>query len=224
MRETSRIRFFAGIDNENADYTLKPQEIFITPELAVTYSTQGIGGASRTFHRWGRDTHLAHGNQLRDILLNSWEGVYLNVDEGKMKGMIRDIAALGGELFVMDDGWFGNKYKRNEDNAALGDWIVDREKLPNGIAPLLEEAKRNNIKFGIWIEPECVNTTSELFEKHPDWIICPEGRTPEYGRGNPTHTGFIESRCPEFCIRSGRQPENGIPATILYQMGYEHPT
>ena len=175
--------FFAGIDNENADYTLKPQEIFITPELAVTYSTQGIGGASRTFHRWGRDTHLAHGNQLRDILLNSWEGVYLNVDEGKMKGMIRDIAALGGELFVMDDGWFGNKYKRNEDNAALGDWIVDREKLPNGIAPLLEEAKRNNIKFGIWIEPECVNTTSELFEKHPDWIICPEGRTPEYGRG-----------------------------------------
>ena len=97
--------------------------------------------------------------------------------------MIRDIAALGGELFVMDDGWFGNKYKRNEDNAALGDWIVDREKLPNGIAPLLEEAKRNNIKFGIWIEPECVNTTSELFEKHPDWIICPEGRTPEYGRG-----------------------------------------
>jgi len=175
--------FFAGIDNENADYTLKPQEVFVTPELAVTYSTQGIGEVSRTFHRWGRTTHLANGDKPRDILLNSWEGVYLKVNEEKMFGMIQDIAALGGELFVMDDGWFGNKYKRNDDNAALGDWTVDREKLPNGIAPLLEEAKKNKIKFGIWIEPECVNTTSELFEKHPDWIICPEGRTPDYGRG-----------------------------------------
>lgn len=175
--------FFAGIDNENADYTLKPQEVFVTPELAVTYSTQGIGEVSRTFHRWGRTTHLANGDKSRDILLNSWEGVYLKVNEEKMFGMIQDIAALGGELFVMDDGWFGNKYKRNDDNAALGDWTVDREKLPDGIAPLLGEAKKNKIKFGIWIEPECVNTASELFEKHPDWIICPEGRTPDYGRG-----------------------------------------
>lgn len=175
--------FFAGIDNDNSDYTLEPKEIFTTPELAITYSTKGVGEVSRTFHRWGRTTHLTNGDTPRDILLNSWEGVYLKVNEEKMFGMIQDIASLGGELFVMDDGWFGNKYKRNKDNAALGDWTVDQEKLPEGLTPLIEETKKNNIKFGIWIEPECVNSTSELFEKHPDWIICPEGRTPDYGRG-----------------------------------------
>lgn len=173
----------AGIDNVGTNYTLEPKEVFVTPELAVTYSTDGIGQASRNFHRWGRNTHLAHGNRPRDILLNSWEGVYLSVDEKKMHGMIQDIASLGGELFVMDDGWFGNKYKRSKDNAALGDWTVDTEKLPNGIESLISETKRNGIKFGIWIEPEMTNTKSELFEKHPDWIVCPEGRTPDYGRG-----------------------------------------
>lgn len=173
----------AGIDNIGASYTLEPKEVFVTPELAVTYSTDGIGQASRNFHRWGRNTHLAHGDRPRDILLNSWEGVYLSVDEKKMHGMIQDISSLGGELFVMDDGWFGNKYKRIKDNAALGDWTVDTEKLPNGIESLIEESKRNDIKFGIWIEPEMTNTKSELFEKHPDWIVCPEGRTPNYGRG-----------------------------------------
>ena len=100
-----------------------------------------------------------------------------------MHGMIQDIASLGGELFVMDDGWFGGKYKRSKDNAALGDWSVDTEKLPGGIESLISETKRNGIKFGIWIEPEMTNTKSELFEKHPDWIVCPEGRAPDYGRG-----------------------------------------
>lgn len=175
--------FFAGIDPVGSDYYLERGEVFRTPELAVTYSSEGVGQASRNFHRWARATHLAHGDRLRDVLLNSWEGVYLAVDEAKMKGMIQDIADMGGELFVMDDGWFGGKYKRNQANAALGDWVVDTVKLPGGLEALTAEAQRKGVKFGIWIEPEMVNTQSELFEAHPDWIVCPEGRKPDYGRG-----------------------------------------
>lgn len=175
--------FLAGIDNLGADWHLERGEVFRTPELAVTFSPQGLGQVSRNFHRWARATHLAHGDKLRDILLNSWEGVYLAVDEGKMKSMIKDIADLGGELFVMDDGWFGRKYKRDRDNAALGDWEVDTAKLPGGLKALTAEAAANGVKFGIWIEPEMANTHSELFEAHPDWIVCPEGREPLPGRG-----------------------------------------
>ena len=94
-----------------------------------------------------------------------------------------DIASMGGELFVMDDGWFGEKYPRKTDNAALGDWVVDKSKLPHGIDGLLADAKKHGVKFGIWIEPEMTNTKSELYEKHPDWIIKAPGRAPVLGRG-----------------------------------------
>ena len=97
--------------------------------------------------------------------------------------MMCDIASMGGELFVMDDGWFGDKYKRLSDNSSLGDWMVDKVKLPNGINGLVCDAKKNNVKFGIWIEPEMANTTSELYEKHPEWIIKAPEREPVLGRG-----------------------------------------
>ena len=100
-----------------------------------------------------------------------------------MDQMMQDIASMGGELFVMDDGWFGAKYQRNTDNAALGDWTVDTRKLPEGIGGLLRDAKKHGVKFGIWIEPEATNTLSELYEKHPDWIINAPGREPVTGRG-----------------------------------------
>ena len=126
---------------------------------------------------------LHHGDQVRPVLLNSWEGVYLDVNEPAMAEMMKDIAALGGELFVMDDGWFGDKYRRVQDNSSLGDWVVDRKKLPNGLENLIQTADRNGIKFGIWIEPEAVNSKSELFEKHPDWALQVKGRPLQYGRG-----------------------------------------
>ena len=91
--------------------------------------------------------------------------------------MMADIHSMGGELFVMDDGWFGTKYPRVTDNCALGDWVVDTKKLPNGIEGLLSDARKNQVKFGIWIEPEMTNTTSMLYEKHPDWVIkAPKAR------------------------------------------------
>ena len=117
------------------------------------------------------------------ILLNSWEGVYFDINQEGMDQMMKDIAAMGGELFVMDDGWFGDKYPRNNDSSSLGDWVVDTRKLPDGIPGLLRDAKKNGVKFGIWIEPEMANTVSELYEAHPDWIIKAPGREPVQGRG-----------------------------------------
>ena len=100
-----------------------------------------------------------------------------------MDQMMGDIASMGGELFVMDDGWFGVKYPRLTDNCALGDWEVDRNKLPNGIGWLVEQAHKHGIKFGIWIEPEMTNSVSELYDKHPEWVIKAPERDPVLGRG-----------------------------------------
>ena len=175
--------FFAGINEENSEYHLRKGEAFKTPALALTFSNEGLSGASRNFHKWGRKYVLAHGSQLRDILLNSWEGVYFDINQQGMDQMMADIASMGGELFVMDDGWFGTKYQRNSDNCALGDWEVDRKKLPDGIEGLLRDAKKNGVKFGIWIEPEMTNTTSELYEKHPDWVVKAPKRDAVLGRG-----------------------------------------
>ena len=175
--------FFAGINEQNSEYHLKKGETFKTPALALTYSKQGLSGASRNFHKWGRKYVLAHGDKERDILLNSWEGVYFDINQKGMDQMMADIHSMGGELFVMDDGWFGTKYPRKTDNCALGDWVVDKNKLPDGIEGLVRDAKKNGVKFGIWIEPEMTNSVSELYEKHPDWIIKAPKRDAVLGRG-----------------------------------------
>lgn len=175
--------FFAGINEENSAYNLKKGESFVTPPLALTYSDEGLSGVSRNFHRWGRNHRLHDGNKERKILLNSWEGVYFDIDEPTMAGMMEDIASMGGELFVMDDGWFGDKYPRDNDSTSLGDWVVDTDKLPNGIQSLIDTAEKNGIKFGIWIEPEMTNTVSELYEKHPEYIIKAPKRPATQGRG-----------------------------------------
>ena len=176
--------FYAGIDPMASEYVLEPRKIFSTPHLAYTWSNEGMGGVSRAFHRWARTCGMLHnGNATRDILLNSWEGIYFDITEEKILAMMNDIAVFGGELFVMDDGWFGSKYQRNSDNAALGDWVVDTRKLPNGLKALTDAAKERHIKFGIWIEPESTNTLSELYEKHPDWVLQERGRELKLGRG-----------------------------------------
>lgn len=176
-------QFYAGINEENSSYSLDKKEVFRTPVLAITYSNEGLSGASRNFHKWGRMYKLAHGDKERDILLNSWEGVYFDINQKGMDQMMEDISSMGGELFVMDDGWFGDKYPRNNDTSSLGDWVVDEKKLPEGIDGLIRDAKKHGIKFGIWIEPEMANTTSELYEKHPEWIIKSPQREPVLGRG-----------------------------------------
>ncbi|MBQ4413688.1 MAG: alpha-galactosidase [Prevotella sp.] len=175
--------FFAGINPDNSAYHLKKGETFTTPKVAFSFSKCGLSGVSRNFHKWGRKYMLAHGNKERKILLNSWEGVYFDINQQGMDQMMGDIASMGGELFVMDDGWFGVKYPRKTDNCALGDWEVDKNKLPEGIEGLLRDAKKHGIKFGIWIEPEMTNSVSELYDAHPDWVVKAPKRDVVKGRG-----------------------------------------
>lgn len=173
----------AGICSDNAQYYLEAGRTFVTPELVYTWSDEGLSGVSRNFHRWGRKYRMPNGDTERKILLNSWEGVDMAVDQKVMESMMDDLAAMGGELFVMDDGWFGNRYHRDTDTYALGDWEYDRRKLPDGVKPLVEYAAGKGLSFGIWIEPEMVNTKSELFEKHPEWVLKGANREARYGRG-----------------------------------------
>ena len=175
--------FFAGILPEHDNVVLAKGKSFATPHLALSFSNDGLSGVSRNFHRWGRKYMLRHGDQERRILLNSWEGVYFDINEDGMKQMMDDIASMGGELFVMDDGWFGDKYPRNNDHTSLGDWTTDTRKLPNGVPGLVKAATERGIKFGIWVEPEMTNTVSELYEAHPDWIIKAANRDIVKGRG-----------------------------------------
>ena len=175
---------YAGINPDNSEYHLAKGETFVTPVLAYTYSAEGLSGASRNFHKWGRRYKLAHGDRERKILLNSWEGVYFDIKESEMEQMMDDIASMGGELFVMDDGWFGVKYPRNNATSGLGDWVVDGRKLPRGIENLVAKAHEKGIRFGIWIEPEMVNVKSDIYEKHPDWVINAPERDLALGRGN----------------------------------------
>ena len=177
-------QLYAGIDPQSSEYVLEPHAVFATPHLALTFSAEGMGGASRNFHRWARTEGMLHrGMKTGDILLNSWEGLYFDINEERMITMMDDIANFGGELFVMDDGWFGDKYQRNDDSSTLGDWVVDKKKLPGGLKALTDAARQRGIKFGIWIEPEAVNTKSELFEQHPEWALQTKGRELKLGRG-----------------------------------------
>ncbi len=174
---------YAGINPTAADYTLAAKQTFTTPEMVFAYSNHGKGAATRTLHYWGRHHQILDGTKEREVLLNSWEGVHMDVTQEGMNEMMKDFARLGGEMFVMDDGWFGDKYPRNTGKTSLGDWCVAKNKLPEGIEGLIRIAKDNNLKFGIWIEPEMTNTKSELYEKHPDWVLRHEAFEPTYGRG-----------------------------------------
>ena len=176
--------FYAGIDPQSSEYVLDPKQKFETPHLALTFSNEGLSGASRNFHRWARTEGMTHiGMKTGDIILNSWEGLYFDIDEARMIAMMDDISKFGGELFVMDDGWFGDKYPRKDDTSSLGDWVVDKNKLPGGLGVLTKAARERGIKFGIWIEPEMVNTKSELYEHHPEWVLQTKGRELKLGRG-----------------------------------------
>jgi alpha-galactosidase len=168
---TRNLRVLSGINPYASDYTLEAGKSFKTPALLYSYSNSGTGEISRRFHRWARQYGLKDGNGKRYVLLNNWEATYFDFDEKKLTKIIDDAAKMGFELFLLDDGWFGNKYPRNNDNAGLGDWQTNTKKLPHGLSFLANECKKRGIKFGIWVEPEMVNPKSELYEQHPDWII-----------------------------------------------------
>ncbi len=176
------LRVISGINPYASEYTLNPKQTFVTPEFFFTYSSEGLGKASHNMHDWARKFQLKNGGGDRMTLLNNWEATYFDFDEEKLVSLMDDAVKLGVDMFLLDDGWFGNKYPRSSDNAALGDWEETKSKLPNGIQRLCDAADQKGVKFGIWIEPEMVNPKSELYEKHKDWVIHLPNRDEYYFR------------------------------------------
>jgi alpha-galactosidase len=166
-----RVRALCGVNPFASAYHLKPAETFITPTMIWIWSGNGLGEMSRKLHAWARDFGIRDGHKTRSVLLNNWEATYFDFDFNRIVSLYDPAKEIGTELFLLDDGWFGNKYPRVNDRAGLGDWEPNRQRLPQGLGPLAGEANKRGLQFGIWIEPEMVNPQSELFEKHPDWVI-----------------------------------------------------
>lgn len=176
------LRVIPGINPYASAYKLKPGKTFATPEFIFTLSNNGSGEASRNLHDWARLYQLKDGTGDRMTLLNNWESTGFDFNQGSLADVMKEAKKLGVDMFLLDDGWFANKYPRNNDKAGLGDWEPNHSKLPDGIKGLTNAADEAGVKFGIWIEPEMVNPKSELFEKHPDWVIMQPGRDTYYYR------------------------------------------
>jgi len=194
----NNLRIISGINNYASAYKLKAGEVFETPPLVYTFSAEGKGQASRNLQAWARNYKLLDGKGTRLTLLNNWESTYFDFNEDKLRQLLKDTKQLGVDMFLLDDGWFGNKYPRNDDHAGLGDWQENRQKLPNGIAAIAKEADMTGVKFGIWVEPEMVNPKSVLYSKHPDWVLKQPGRQEYYFRNqlvldlsNPAVQDFV---------------------------------
>ncbi|MFD2610941.1 alpha-galactosidase [Paenibacillus gansuensis] len=177
--DTSRVSM--GLNPFDFNWLLEPGQSFQTPEAVMVYSDQGLGGMSRKYHKLYR-TRLCRGlyrDEVRPVLVNNWEATYFDFTAEKIESIAESGRELGIELFVLDDGWFG---KRDSDNSSLGDWIVDRKKLPNGLEDLVERVRNLEMQFGLWFEPEMVSPDSELYRAHPDWCLHVPDRRRTEGR------------------------------------------
>ncbi|WP_214686296.1 alpha-galactosidase [Exiguobacterium sp. s155] len=170
-----------GINEFGFEWRLDPGACFQTPEVNIVYSANGTMEMSQAFHALYRE-RLARGtfrDADRPILINNWEATYFDFDEAKIKSIVDESAALGIELFVLDDGWFG---RRDDDYTSLGDWFEYEQKIPNGLKGLADYIHTKGMKFGLWFEPEMISRESELFKQHPDWAIQIPGRGLSKGR------------------------------------------
>ena len=175
------LRVGMGISDYNFCWKLEPGESFQAPEVLLTYSTEGFGGMSRTFHELF-STHLIRSPYLhkkRPILINNWEATYFDFNLEKLLQIARVAKSAGIEMLVMDDGWFG---KRSSDNCSLGDWVVNEEKLPGGMKALADAVNEIGLDLGVWFEPEMVSPDSDLYRAHPDWALTIPGREPSLCR------------------------------------------
>ena len=172
----------AGINPYQSVYHLKPNIPFETPRFVYTVSFEGVGKGSRNMQNWMRNHTLIDGKGDRLTLLNNWEATYFDFDQEELVALFKGANELGVDMFLLDDGWFANKYPRDHDRAGLGDWEPNHKKLPDGIPYLVKEAGKQGVKFGIWIEPEMINPRSELYEKHLDWVLRQDNRPEIYFR------------------------------------------
>lgn len=172
-------RVSIGLNDWDFAWQLGPGETFTTPGSYAGYTCEGFGGASRRLHDFVRDMLVPHGHAPHKVLYNSWEATGFDVDERSQIRLAELAAKIGVELFVMDDGWF---HGRDDDTAGLGDWWPDERKVPHGLAPLIERVNDLGMDFGLWIEPEMVNPNSELYRRHPDWVLHFPNRVRTEGR------------------------------------------
>lgn len=173
-------RLQLGMNPFDFKWELKPGHSFQAPEVIMVYSSEGLGKMSRIYHKFYRE-RLCRGlfqMEERPILINNWEATYFNFNHVKIKEIANAGKELGMELFVLDDGWFG---KRDSDNSSLGDWVVDKRKLPEGLDTLVKDVTDMGIRFGLWFEPEMVSPNSDLYRAHPDWCLHVPERTPMSG-------------------------------------------
>ncbi|QUC17612.1 uncharacterized protein UV8b_01853 [Ustilaginoidea virens] len=181
-------RVLMGMNHHQLAWPLQPGESLTSPECVSIFSADGIGDMSRKLHRLYRENLIRSPfvDKPRPVLLNSWEGLYFEYDEHTIYTLAQDAAKLGVKLLVLDDGWFGVKYPRVDDGAGLGDWEPNPSRFPHGLKSIADKVRRlpvansssgpdgqpSTMQFGIWVEPEMVNPQSELYERHPDWVLC----------------------------------------------------
>lgn len=198
MYKTTRVSI--GLNPFDFSWLLEPGQTFQTPEAVMVYSSQGLGEMSRTYHKLYR-TRLCRGkfrDEVRPVLANNWEATYFNFNAEKIESLAKAAKELGIELFVLDDGWFG---KRDNDNCSLGDWVVDKNKLPNGLKDLAKCINGLGMQFGLWFEPEMVSPDSDLYRAHPDWCIHVPNRPRSTARSQLILDLSREDVC-EFIIKS----------------------
>ncbi len=184
-----KMRFVSGINPRQFQFHLAPLDVFEAPEAVFTYSTSGFNKMSHNMHRFVREC-IVRGtwkNKARPVLLNSWEAAYFDINERKLLNLAKAAKEVGVELFVMDDGWFGS---RDNDTKGLGDWDANLKKLPQGIKGLSEKINQLGLDFGLWVEPEMINVNSELYKKHPEWVI---------DIPNQPHSESRNQRILDFC-------------------------
>ena len=170
-----------GICDVGFSWELSGGESFVTPQVLLTYSNEGLGGMSRSIHDFLRERVINpdYVYKRRPIVVNNWEATYFDFNEQKLFPIIDEAANLGIDTFVLDDGWFG---KRDSDWSGLGDWFVNETKLKGGLKTIINRCQKNGLKFGLWLEPEMISEDSELFRAHPDWAIQKAGIEPARSR------------------------------------------
>lgn len=187
-------RLSVGINPFEFSWLLQPGSEFTSPEAVLIHSSRGLGGMSESFHQLYRN-RLCRG-QYRDaerpILINNWEATYFDFNTERILALADEAAAVGIELLVLDDGWFG---KRNDDRSSLGDWVVDQSKLPAGLADLADQVEKRGLRFGLWFEPEMISVNSRLYKAHPDWCLHVPGRPRSEGRNQLV----LDLGRPEVC-------------------------
>lgn len=181
VSEYGKVRMVSGLHFHNMNWRLAPGESFYTPEAVVSFSDKGCNGLSDQLHQFVLQHIIppAFAEKDRPVLVNNWEATYFNFNQAKLLGLAKEAGKLGIELFVLDDGWFG---EREDDTSSLGDWTVNESKLGCTLRELSEKIKREGLSFGLWMEPEMVSENSKLYREHPEWAVMVPGREAYLGR------------------------------------------